>query len=68
MRRFIVLTAVLSLVLAAVAKAVPTVAEVTHSEFQAVDASGEHTYNATDKVVLEGIFAAQSCGYVRPNT
>jgi len=55
MRSVIVLTAVLSLVLAAIVKADPTVGEVTHSEFQAVDARGEHVYNATDKVVLEGI-------------
>ena len=55
MRSIIVLTTVLSLALGVVAKADPTVAEVTHSEFQAVDASGEHMYNATDKVILEGI-------------
>ncbi|MBN2588972.1 MAG: hypothetical protein JXA96_03845 [Sedimentisphaerales bacterium] len=30
-------------------------AQVTHSEFQAVDETGEHTYNATDEVTLEGI-------------
>ena len=55
MKRFIVLTVVLGLVLAALAKAVPTVAEVTHSEFQAVDENGENVYNATDRVILEGI-------------
>ncbi len=55
MRRFIVLAAVLSLALGAIVKADPTVSEVTHSEFQAVDATGEHVYNATDKVILEGI-------------
>ncbi len=32
-----------------------SVAAVTHSEFQAVDAAGESTYVATDKVTLEGI-------------
>jgi hypothetical protein len=32
-----------------------TVQEVSHQEFQAVDASGEQTYNASDKVILEGI-------------
>jgi len=37
------------------AGAAPTVAEITHTEFQAVNASGEQTYNATDKVILEGI-------------
>ena len=55
MKNIIVLIMVLSLALGPIANAVPTVAEVTHSEFQAVDASGEHTYNATDKVVLEGM-------------
>ncbi len=55
MKRFIVLATVLTLALGAIVKADPTVAEVTHSEFQAVDESGEHTYSATDKVVLEGI-------------
>jgi len=55
MKSLIVLTTVLSLALGVVAKADPTVAKVAHSEFQAVDASGEHMYNATDKVVLEGI-------------
>ena len=55
MKSFIFLTAVLSLALGATVKAAPTVAEVTHSEFQAVDAGGEQMYNATDEVVLEGI-------------
>ncbi len=55
MKSIIFLTTVLSLALVAIVKAAPSVAEVTHSEFQAVDASGEHVYNATDKVVLEGI-------------
>lgn len=55
MKRFVVLAAVLTLALGATVTATPTVAEVTHSEFQAVDAGGEHTYNATDKVILEGI-------------
>jgi len=55
MRSIIVLTTVLSLALGIAAKADPTVAKVAHSEFQAVDESGEHVYNATDKVILEGI-------------
>ena len=55
MRTFIVLATVLTLAPVGVAKAEPTVAEVTHSVFQAVNATGEHTYNATDKVILEGI-------------
>jgi len=55
MRRFIVLATVLTLALGAIVKAAPTVAEVTHSKFQAVDENGEHVYNATDRVILEGI-------------
>ena len=55
MKRFIISVLVLGLFIAGVVKADATVAEVTHTEFQAVDASGEHTYNATQKVVLEGI-------------
>ena len=55
MKSFIALTVVLSFVITGIVKAAPTVAEVTHSEFQAVDESGEHVYNATDMVVLEGI-------------
>lgn len=55
MKRFVVLAAVLTLALSATVTAAPTVVEVTHSEFQAVDAGGEHKYNATDKVILEGI-------------
>ena len=55
MKSLIILTTVLSLMFVGVVEAVPTVAEVTHSEFQAVDVTGEHTYGATDKVVLEGI-------------
>jgi len=33
----------------------PTVAFASHTEFQAVDGTGEQTYAATDKVILEGI-------------
>ena len=55
MRGFIVLADITNLALDAVAQAAPTAASVTHSEFQAVNASGEQTYNATEKVVLEGI-------------
>jgi len=44
-----------SFLLGGVLKADPTVAEVTHSEFQAVNANGEQTYTATQTVILEGI-------------
>ncbi|MHC4542647.1 MAG: hypothetical protein ACYS74_23180, partial [Planctomycetota bacterium] len=55
MKSIVVLSEVLSLFWVAVAQAAPTVAEVTHSEFQAVNATGEQAYNRTDKVILEGI-------------
>ena len=55
MRSFIVSAMVFTLALVGIAKAEPTIASVTHGEFQAVDETGEHTYKATDKVVLEGI-------------
>jgi len=55
MKRCVILAEVLALSLVAATGAAPTVAEVTHSEFQAVNASGEQTYNATEKVILEGI-------------
>jgi len=55
MRRFIVLLTIMSLAFVAAVQAAPTVASVTHSEFQAVNASGEQTYNATEKVILEGL-------------
>ncbi len=40
---------------AAVSRGGPSVAPVTHREFQAVNAGGEQTYKATQKVTLEGI-------------
>jgi hypothetical protein len=55
MKSLIVFTMVLSLLCVSLADAAPTVAEVTHTEFQAVDSGGEHLYNATDMVILEGI-------------
>ena len=55
MKSFIVMTAILCFILVGDVNAAPTVANITHSEFQAVDAGGEHVYNATDMVILEGI-------------
>ncbi len=55
MKNLAVLTAIVILSLDVIAKAQPTVARVTHSQFQAVNDSGEQTYTATDKVILEGI-------------
>jgi hypothetical protein len=55
MKSLIVLAMALSFLFVNLAEAAPTVANVTHSDFQAVDASGEHVYNATEKVAIEGI-------------
>jgi len=55
MRVFILLATVMILLPVAVVRAAPTLASVTHSEFQAVNSSGEQTYNATENVILEGI-------------
>jgi len=55
MRSFIVSAMVFTLALVGIAKAEPTVAKVTHSQFQAVNDAGEQIYKATDKVILEGI-------------
>lgn len=55
MRSIVLSAAVLSLTCIAAVEAQPTVAEVTHSGFQAVDATGEQVYSASDEVILEGI-------------
>ena len=56
MRRGIMLGTILTLAFVGVLQAAdPTVAQVTHREFQAVNSLGEQTYTATQNVVLEGI-------------
>jgi hypothetical protein len=55
MRSYLVLVALTGLLIVGVGRADPLVAPVTHRQFQAVNASGEQTYKATQKVVLEGI-------------
>lgn len=55
MRRFMIFGAFAGLVLCGGVQGDPTIAEVSHLEFQAVDSDGEQTYVATDKVILEGI-------------
>ncbi|MBN1807281.1 MAG: hypothetical protein JW837_18695 [Sedimentisphaerales bacterium] len=55
MKSLIVLMMALSFLFVNLTEAAPTVANVTHSDFQAVDASGEHVYNTTEKVAIEGI-------------
>ncbi|MGB2864389.1 MAG: hypothetical protein WBC05_13750 [Sedimentisphaerales bacterium] len=66
MRRFIALAAIMSLALVAVVQSAPTVARVTHSEFQAVNASGEQMYNVTEKVILEGIMLHNTADMLDP--
>jgi hypothetical protein len=55
MKRFMILLSLANLLLSDGLKADPTIAEVSHSEFQAVNEGGEQTYTATQKVILEGI-------------
>jgi hypothetical protein len=44
----------------------PSVAPVSHRQFQAVNASGEQTYKATQKAVLEGIVLHQPADMLDP--
>jgi hypothetical protein len=55
MKSYIFSVAVLCLICTSVEEAESAVAEVTHSEFQAVNAFGEQMYNASEKIILEGI-------------
>ena len=66
MKSLIVLAMVLSSLCVGVGEAAPTVTEVTHSEFQAVDSNGEHIYNKTEMVVLEGILLHNPANMLDP--
>lgn len=56
MERCFMLVSIITLAFVGVLYAVdPTVGQVTHREFQAVQADGKPAYAATDKVILEGI-------------
>jgi hypothetical protein len=55
MKRHVVWGTLIGLMLSGLSWGDPSVASVTHRQFQAVSANGEQTYKATDKVVLEGI-------------
>jgi len=55
MRSVLVLVVLIGLVCGGVSHGDPSVACVTHRAFQAVSGSGEQTYRATQKVVLEGV-------------
>jgi hypothetical protein len=55
MRRYLASCLRIGLALGGLSWGDPSVAPVSHSLFQAVDSSGEQTYTATQKVILEGI-------------
>ena len=56
MKNLAVLTTLSCLIFNSVIQAAePGIAAITHSQFQAVNATGEQTYNMTQKVILEGI-------------
>jgi len=60
------LSVIVLLVSVGLASADPTVAQVTHRQFQAVNATGELTYAATQMVVLEGIVLNQPADMLDP--
>jgi len=62
MRWFFVLAGIVALTVVALVKAGPA----THCEFQAVDGSGEQTYNAAGKVILEGILLHNPAAMLDP--
>lgn len=55
MRSCLLWVAVVVFALTGVLRADPTVAQVTHRQFQAVNSLGEQTYTETQNVILEGI-------------
>ena len=66
MRSCLLLSVVVGLVLGSALWADPTAGRVTHRQFQAVNATGEQTYTATEKVVLEGILLHQPADMLDP--
>ena len=66
MRSWFLLSLAVMLVSAGTMRADPTVAEVTHRQFQAVNAAGEQTYTATQKVALEGIVLHNAADMLDP--
>src|SRR4030043_743671 len=66
MKNLAVLTTIVVLSLGVIAQAQPTVAQITHSQFQAVNDAGEQTYNATNKVILEGILLHNPADMLNP--
>jgi hypothetical protein len=55
MRCSLILCVLIGLMCGGISRGEPSVARVTPREFQAVNGSGEQTYKATQKVILEGI-------------
>jgi len=66
MKSWFLLFVAVMLVSAGTMRADPTVAEVTHRQFQAVNAAGEQTYTATQKVALEGIVLHNAADMLDP--
>jgi hypothetical protein len=66
MKRSVVLGVVVALAWVGSVWAQPTVGPISHREFQAVGGSGEQTYTATKKVVLEGIALHQPADMLDP--
>lgn len=66
MKLLIALSTTINLVTVIAAQAAPTTAEVTHTEFQAVNANGEQAYTATEKVALEGILLHNPADMLNP--
>jgi len=55
MRSSLILCMLIGLTYEGISRADPSMARVMHREFQVVNAGGEQTYKATQKVILEGI-------------
>jgi hypothetical protein len=55
MKSHVVWCTLIGLTLSGLSRGDPTVAKITHREFQTVSNSGEQAYTATQKVTLEGI-------------
>jgi hypothetical protein len=66
MRGYLIGGVLAGLWLVGVCRADPSVAAVTHRQFQAVNGSGEQTYRATQKVVLEGVALHQPADMLDP--
>jgi len=66
MRRCFQLVTIVVLVFVGTLQADPTVAQVTHRQFQAVNSSGEQAYTQTQKVILEGIVLHNPADMLNP--